>query len=38
VFMWEKVYEQYAKQFLDPEQIDQVDLSKIPGYVSPPAS
>jgi HD-GYP domain-containing protein (c-di-GMP phosphodiesterase class II) len=38
VFVWEKVYEQYAKQFLDPEQIDEVDLSKIPGYVPPPAS
>jgi hypothetical protein len=21
----------YAEQFLDPDQIDQVDLSKIPG-------
>jgi hypothetical protein len=38
VFVWEKVYEQYAKQFLDPEQIDEVDLSRIPGYVPPPAS
>jgi len=37
IFMWEKVYETYAKQFLDPEQIDEVDLSKIPGYVPPPA-
>jgi HD-GYP domain-containing protein (c-di-GMP phosphodiesterase class II) len=37
VFMWDKVYEKYAKQFLDPEQIDEVDLSKIPGYVPPPA-
>jgi len=36
VFMWEKVYETYAKQFLDPEQIDEIDLSKIPGYVPPP--
>jgi hypothetical protein len=25
------VYLQYAQQFLDPEQIDEVDLSKIPG-------
>ncbi len=38
VFMWEKVYEKYARQFLDPEQIDIVDLSKIPGYVPPPRS
>lgn len=36
VFMWEKVYEDYAKQYLSPEQIDEVDLSKIPGYVPPP--
>ncbi len=36
VFMWEKVYETYAKQFMSPEQIDAVDLSKIPGYVSRP--
>ena len=36
VFMWEKVYEKYAKEFLDPEQIDAVDVSRIPGYVAPP--
>jgi HD-GYP domain-containing protein (c-di-GMP phosphodiesterase class II) len=33
VFMWEKVYLRYAEQYLAPEQIDDVDLSKIPGYV-----
>ncbi len=38
VFMWEKVYEKYAKEFLSPEQIDPVDLSSIPGYRPPPAS
>ncbi len=32
VFMREKVYLTYAQQFLDPEQIDEVDVSKIPGY------
>jgi HD-GYP domain-containing protein (c-di-GMP phosphodiesterase class II) len=32
VFMREKVYETYARQFMSPEQIDDVDLSKIPGY------
>lgn len=32
VFVREKVYLTYAKQFLDPEQIDEVDESKIPGY------
>ncbi len=31
VFMREKVYLDYAKQFLSPEQIDDVDVSKIPG-------
>ena len=36
VFMWEKVYENYGKYFMAPEQIDEVDLSKIPGYVPPP--
>ena len=36
VFMWEKVYLRYAMQCLDPQQIDEVDTAKIPGYVSPP--
>ena len=31
VFINEKVYLDYAKQFLGPEQIDNVDLGKIPG-------
>lgn len=31
VFIREKVYLDYAKQFLAPEQIDEVDLSRIPG-------
>jgi HD-GYP domain-containing protein (c-di-GMP phosphodiesterase class II) len=31
IFIREKVYLNYAQQFLDPEQIDDVDLSKIPG-------
>ena len=38
IFMWEKVYENYGKYFLAPEQIDVVDLSKIPGYVPPPGA
>ena len=38
VFMWDKVYEKYARQFLDPDQIDEVDVAKIPGYVPPPAA
>jgi hypothetical protein len=33
LFIREKVYLQYAQQFLEPEQIDEVDESKIPGYV-----
>lgn len=32
VFVREKVYLQYAKQFLDQDQIDEVDESQIPGY------
>jgi HD-GYP domain-containing protein (c-di-GMP phosphodiesterase class II) len=32
VFVRRKVYLKYAEMFLDPEQIDQVDESRIPGY------
>jgi len=32
VFVRRKVYRRYAEMFLDPEQIDSVDESKIPGY------
>jgi HD-GYP domain-containing protein (c-di-GMP phosphodiesterase class II) len=32
VFVRRKVYRRYAEMFLDPEQIDAVDESKIPGY------
>jgi HD-GYP domain-containing protein (c-di-GMP phosphodiesterase class II) len=32
VFIREKVYLTYARQFLRPEQIDAVDESRIPGY------
>jgi len=31
IFMRDKIYMKYAHEFLDPEQIDEVDLSKIPG-------
>ena len=34
VFIREKVYLRYAQQFLEPEQIDEVDESLIPGYVA----
>ena len=32
VFVRRKVYRRYAEMFLDPEQIDTVDESRIPGY------
>jgi len=32
VFIREGIYLKYAQEFLEPEQIDLVDLSKIPGY------
>jgi HD-GYP domain-containing protein (c-di-GMP phosphodiesterase class II) len=32
LFIHEKVYLRYAKEYLDPEQIDYVMLSEIPGY------
>lgn len=32
LFIREKVYLQYAHQFLEPEQIDEVDEYNIPGY------
>jgi HD-GYP domain-containing protein (c-di-GMP phosphodiesterase class II) len=33
IFVRQKVYLAYGKQFLDPAQIDEVDLSRIPGYI-----
>jgi HD-GYP domain-containing protein (c-di-GMP phosphodiesterase class II) len=33
IFVREKVYLKYAREFLDPEQIDEVDPAKIPGFV-----
>jgi HD-GYP domain-containing protein (c-di-GMP phosphodiesterase class II) len=32
VFVRSKIYRRYAEMFLDKEQIDEVDESKIPGY------
>ena len=32
IFVREKIYLKYAQQFLEPEQIDDVDETKIPGY------
>jgi hypothetical protein len=34
IFVRRKVYRRYAEMFLDPEQIDSVDESRIPGYGS----
>jgi HD-GYP domain-containing protein (c-di-GMP phosphodiesterase class II) len=33
IFIREKVYLDYAKRFMDPAQIDEVDEASIPGYV-----
>jgi HD-GYP domain-containing protein (c-di-GMP phosphodiesterase class II) len=32
IFIHERVYLKYAEKFLDPDQIDEVDLTQIPGY------
>ncbi len=32
LFIREKLYLKYAEKFLEPEQIDEVDVTKIPGY------
>ncbi|TPV62236.1 GAF domain-containing protein [Aestuariibacter sp. GS-14] len=34
VFIKQRVYEQYAAEFLKPEQMDDIDLSKIPGFTA----
>jgi HD-GYP domain-containing protein (c-di-GMP phosphodiesterase class II) len=34
LFMREKIYLKYAEKFLEPSQIDHVDLASIPGYVA----
>lgn len=33
IFVRSKVYLDYARRFMDPEQIDEVDVSTIPGYL-----
>lgn len=38
IFMWDEVYLKYAKEHLDPEQIDEFDVNSIPGYVPPRAN
>ncbi len=32
IFIRERVYERYARQHMDPKQIDPVDVKAIPGY------
>ena len=36
VFMWQKVYQKYADEYLEAEQCDDYDLNDIPGYIPPP--
>jgi HD-GYP domain-containing protein (c-di-GMP phosphodiesterase class II) len=33
VFVRRQVYLQYARKFMDPAQIDEVDFTTIPGFV-----
>ncbi|MER2490897.1 GAF and HD-GYP domain-containing protein [Catenovulum sediminis] len=35
IFVDYKVYELFAQQFLSPEQIDEIDVNNIPGYLPP---
>ena len=32
IFVRNRVYDRYAREFMTPELIDQVDVSQIPGY------
>jgi HD-GYP domain-containing protein (c-di-GMP phosphodiesterase class II) len=32
IFVRSRVYERYAREYMDPSQIDDVDVTKIPGY------
>ncbi len=34
VFIRQKVYLMYAERFLDAKQIDEVDITKIPGFAA----
>ena len=33
IFIKQRIYLDYADEFLDPEQIDKIDEAKIPGFV-----
>ena len=32
IFIKNRIYLDYAEEFLDPEQIDEIDENSIPGY------
>ncbi len=32
IFVRNRVYERYAREFMSPELIDAVDVTQIPGY------
>ncbi len=34
IFIDNKIYLKYAQQYLDPNQVDEVDISQIPGYAA----
>jgi len=34
IFISNKIYLDYAEEFLDPEQIDEIDINAIPGYLN----
>lgn len=38
IFIWEKVYEEYAQKFLEAHLIDEIDLNQVPGYTPRPIS
>lgn len=38
IFIWEKVYEEYADKFLEGHLIDEIDLNQVPGYSPQPAA
>ena len=38
VFIWQKIYHKYGKQYINPEQMDDFRLEDIPGYAEPPVS
>lgn len=35
LFINAQAYRRYAEEYLDPEQIDEVTVTEIPGYLPP---